>query len=175
MFVIGAGLFEKNGIILVDDSNYEHVRQANSDFLATHPEFALVFEAYTPCHPQNMVFSEYESAIKGWWNGVNVIMHDPEHKIKRSLPRTSSDRNNYLNEHIIHATGASVLSLEAMAFVQSFYRLRNLPRALVNLFYQAYRNRSQISLKYATCNTDSNMLPKVRVAELSTEQLSVNE
>lgn len=172
--MLGRSHLKKNGVILVDDSNYEHVRQANSDFLATHTEFALAFEAYTPCHPQNMTSSEYQLATKGWWNGVNVIVHDPEFRIVRSLPATSFNRENYLNEHIVHAAGVSVLSLEAMAFVQSFFQLPALPRALANLVYQAYRKRTQISSKFSTCNTYSDMLPKVRVAELRDEKLAAH-
>ena len=47
-------LLAEGAVIVVDDSNYEHVRRANADFLASHDDFALLFEAYTPCHPANM-------------------------------------------------------------------------------------------------------------------------
>src|SRR5690606_1223227 len=47
-------LLAPGAVIVVDDANYEHVRRANADFLESHDEFALLFEAYTPCHPANM-------------------------------------------------------------------------------------------------------------------------
>ncbi len=43
-----------HSVIIVDDSNYSHVRQANRDFLKTHPSLKLIFEAYTSSHPLNM-------------------------------------------------------------------------------------------------------------------------
>ena len=68
----------KNAIIVVDDSNYLHVRQANRDFLRTNPEFKLLFEAYTACHPRNMSESEKKEALGGWWNGINILIKDNE-------------------------------------------------------------------------------------------------
>ena len=41
-----------NAVILIDDSNYRHVRQANRDFLISHPEFKLVYEAYRCSSPK---------------------------------------------------------------------------------------------------------------------------
>ncbi len=36
-----------HAVIVIDDSNYKHVRQANRDFLKIHPSYKLIFEAYT--------------------------------------------------------------------------------------------------------------------------------
>lgn len=90
--------------IVVDDSNYRHVRQANRDFLVTHPGFKLLFEAYTRCHPANMPADERAEAAHGWWNGVNVIVRDPEDVVPRHHPPTERDRALFENEHALHAS-----------------------------------------------------------------------
>lgn len=72
-----------DAVMIVDDANYPHVRQATADFLAAFPDFTLLAEAYTPAHPANMTEAGKALHIKGWWNGVNVIVKD------RTLPRRS--------------------------------------------------------------------------------------
>jgi hypothetical protein len=64
-------------VIVVDDSNYEHVRRANRDWLRANPDFSLLYEAYTSCHPGNMSSVMERAARSGWWNGINVIVRDP--------------------------------------------------------------------------------------------------
>ena len=46
----------KYAVIIVDDSNYEHVRLANRDFLLANPEFKLLYEAYTDCQPLPLIW-----------------------------------------------------------------------------------------------------------------------
>lgn len=65
-------------VIVVDDCNYEHVRLANADFMAAFPEFRLVFEAYTPGHPEHSGEQRLAEAKAGWWNGVNVLARGAE-------------------------------------------------------------------------------------------------
>lgn len=91
-----------DAVIVVDDSNYRHVRQANSDFLKTNPGFRLVFEAYTRAHPSNLSPVEKEEAMMGWWNGVNVIVKDIEGKFSPMYPPTLRDRTLFENDHFIH-------------------------------------------------------------------------
>jgi len=76
-------------VMVVDDANYPHVRQATADFLNARPEFALLMQAYTPAHPSNMTPDQKASAVKGWWNGVNVIVRDPERRLERRFPPVS--------------------------------------------------------------------------------------
>jgi hypothetical protein len=87
-------------VIVVDDSNYAHVRQANADFLESNDEFALIFEAYTQSHPANMDDSAKASSLKKWWNGVNILVHDPEHLIERSLPSVNSKDRFFLSHDV---------------------------------------------------------------------------
>jgi len=96
-------LLAEGSVIVVDDCNYAHVRQANRDFLVTHPEFKLLFESYTSKHPQNMTEDEQVEARKNWWNGVNILVHDPENELQHMEPPTIRSRQLYENEHDLHA------------------------------------------------------------------------
>ena len=143
----------KNAVIIIDDSNYEHVRQANKDFLVTHPEYKLLFEAYTKCHPMNMTEVEKEKAKIGWWNGVNIIVRDLENKLEPMYPPTRKSRILYENEHIVHSMKIAEVSPQAVAVLQSLYEM-NFLKILRNIlqFYQSikehkslFNNRYQIS------------------------------
>ncbi len=93
----------ENAVILVDDSNYRHVRQANRDFLISHPEFKLLFQAYTEAHPANLQDAKKEKMLKGWWNGINIIYRDKNNELEAFYPETIRDRSLYENEHTLHA------------------------------------------------------------------------
>jgi predicted O-methyltransferase YrrM len=96
-------LHEK-ALIVVDDCNYAHIRQANRDFLVTHPEFKLLFQSYTRCHPKNMdEIERREVAEQGWWNGINVIVKDTEDRLNKKIPPTPRKRKLYENQHFIHS------------------------------------------------------------------------
>lgn len=85
-------------VIVIDDTNYRHVRQATEDFLRTFPEFALVAQAGTASHPANMGATEEEAVRRGWWNGVQVLVHDPDGTIARTeLP--PSDQHRFRLSH----------------------------------------------------------------------------
>lgn len=101
-------------IIVIDDSNYNHVRQANRDFIATHPDFRLMFEKYTYKHPNNMTPSEKAKAEAGWWNGVNVLIRGCSEKMPYKEPPTVRDRTVYENEHLIHSMRNSGAVVEAL-------------------------------------------------------------
>ena len=94
----------KDSVIVVDDCNYPHVRQANRDFLVTHPEFKLVFEAYTKCHPKNMSSHDEFKVREGRWDGVNIIVRDTKNILKPMYPPTERNRLLYEHEHIVHAS-----------------------------------------------------------------------
>lgn len=69
------------GVMLVDDVNYGHVRYASYDFLSANRDFKLVFESFTRVHPNEMTPEQLLDSREGWWNGVHVIVHDPENRI----------------------------------------------------------------------------------------------
>lgn len=106
-----------DAVIIIDDSNYRHVRQANRDFLQTNKDYKLFFEAYTPCHPNNMSKVELENAEHGWWNGVNIIVRDVNNKLQQKFPSTFRNRALYENEHILHSAKYPTLTLKLSKYI----------------------------------------------------------
>ncbi|MEO0767550.1 MAG: class I SAM-dependent methyltransferase [Pseudomonadota bacterium] len=112
------------GLIAVDDCNYPHVRQATADFLTTHCDFKLLCEFYTGSHPQYWKLGEPKSqrglverlrskktsrepdlehekrCRESWWNGVNILVHDPKDTLEPMLPSLPKDlRDGFLSQH----------------------------------------------------------------------------
>lgn len=90
-------------VILVDDCNYPHVRLATRDFLVTHPEFKLAFEAYTPGHPMNAQEAVQIEYRNGWWNGVHVLVRDVDDLLASIMPEVGDARQVCENEHILQS------------------------------------------------------------------------
>lgn len=111
----------ENAVIIVDDCNYRHVRQANRDFLVSHPEYKLAFEAYSPCHPLNMDADQEEEARKSWWNGVNLLVRDAGQDLQTMFPPTERSRKLYENEHIIHASYLGELTPQLIYYIHKVY------------------------------------------------------
>jgi hypothetical protein len=149
-------------VIVVDDSNYLHVRQANRDFLVLNPDYRLIFEAYTPCHPHNMSEALLREARAGWWNGVNVIVHDPEGRLERSLPPVDESRRILFNDHLVHSSAAAATSSRAVEIVAQFSRGR-IDKAAVAIAKYAHERRSvpdALRGRYVNVNTFSERLPR---------------
>lgn len=142
-------------IIIVDDSNYRHVRQANRDFVLTHPEYKLFFEAYTKCHPGNMSHEEKEDAKKSWWNGVNIIVRDKNNVLKPVFPPTHRDRSLYENEHILQSSKYPTLPLFLEKYIR---RIGNMTLKFKNKKIQAGQYNSMNT--YSENLTSSNFLQK---------------
>lgn len=138
-------------IILIDDSNYRHVRQANRDFLLTHPEFKLLYQSYTPAHPINMTSTQKKEAVKGWWDGINIIYKDLDNELEQFFPETIEDRTLYENEHILHASKYP----EHILFVSDLLKRFNLYFALNFL----RKPRELFTGKFKSTNTYSEDLP----------------
>jgi len=92
----------EDAVIIVDDCNYRHVRQANRDFLMTNREYKLIFQAYTKAHPDNLKADERKEAEAGWWNGINVIGRDPDNCFAPFFPPVLKDKRLFTNDHHIH-------------------------------------------------------------------------
>jgi len=145
-------------VIIVDDSNYEHVRRANCDWLLANPEFALIYEAYTTCHPNNMTPEMYRNARAGWWNGINVIVRDTDHTLERIYPPVDQSRELYLNDHIVHSARAADL---APVLVTAASRSKTqLLLALLKCLFSNRMTREQ----FAAMNTRSDKLEPARRA-----------
>lgn len=107
-----------DSIIIIDDANYPHVRQATNDFLKSHPEFALLFEAYTKSHPSNMTDLEYETVAKnGWWNGVNIIVNDSSNHLQRTFTK-ETNKDLYFATHDIFRNKFAKISYDIIKLAQ---------------------------------------------------------
>lgn len=115
-------LHEK-ALIIIDDCNYLHIRQANYDFLVTHPEYKLLFETYTRCHPNHMTPEENQEVRKGWWNGINVLVRDINNELDPLLPMTERDRTVFVNEHSVHAHFLADLVPATLNTIYDLYNL----------------------------------------------------
>jgi hypothetical protein len=147
-------------VIIIDDSNYRHVRQANRDFLITHPEYKLLFEAYTSCHPSNMSKDEEQEAMSGWWDGVNIIVRDKDQTLSPMYPETERSRILYENEHIVHASQLAELTPQSIDLLQHLYE-GNFLRFIVNsfkLYRLLRREKSKYGNRFKWTNTYSNKL-----------------
>lgn len=100
----------ERAVILIDDCNYEHVRQANRDFLVAHSGFKLLFEHYTTIHPAN----KPNPTTEGWWNGINIIVRDPDGVLPPMYPPTNRNRTVFENDHLVHAARGRYLAPEAV-------------------------------------------------------------
>ena len=82
-------------VIIVDDANYVHVRQATKDFLSTESEFKLLCDAYTNAHVANLSEENKKEVINGWWNGVNIIVRDLNNDLKINLPFIKKEHRDF--------------------------------------------------------------------------------
>jgi Methyltransferase domain len=151
-------------VIVVDDCNYRHVRLANRDFLVSNPQFKLLFEAYTKCHPNNMDKKAVEEARRGWWNGINIMIHDPDGQLDQLLPPTIRDRTLHENEHIVHGARYGCLAPGAVSLLQSLLSLRLIKslKQMVKLAVRAKQLDPQLIGHYETLNTYSDGLLQAR-------------
>jgi hypothetical protein len=159
----------ERGVVIVDDANYAHVRQANHDFLTSHPEFKLVFEAYTPAHPSNRTDEDRELTISGWWNGVNIIVRDPDDELPPMYPPTERSRTLFENEHLLHShmlrDHFPQIAARMAEIITS--ELRRFPRLAWRYVRWLWRLRAlKFGATYTQLNTFSEQLPSTRYNSL---------
>ncbi|EAW35612.1 class I SAM-dependent methyltransferase [Lyngbya sp. PCC 8106] len=141
----------ENAVIVVDDCNYQHVRQANRDFLVTHPEYKLLFDAYTRCHPNHMSSEENYSVRKGWWNGINVLVRDIKNDLKFMLPPTERSRDIFENEHKIHPHFLAKLAPELLNITYMMYdcHLKGIDIQADNRIKEFFKKMDSLSNSYS--------------------------
>lgn len=156
----------KNGVMVIDDANYPHVRQATFDFLQSAPEYALLCEAYTPAHPANLTAEEKSKALSGWWNGVNILVHDPEYALPRNLPPLSQGaRDLHFITHDLFRNRYAELSWEILQRVEGLVRQQGDAGAQRKAVRQMLENhRVEHPDRHNHQNTYSASLPHFKVA-----------
>lgn len=155
----------RNGVILVDDANYPHVRKATADFLRFWPEYKLDFEAYSDCHPYNMTEAQLAEAKAGWWGGVHVIVHDPDDSFEGLAP-PCPDNSQFIRDHEVHAGRWAPVAAYALDAVSAVVRPWEMPRAIAKTIRERLRTGGEIKGRYRFCNTDSEGLP-TRLAQIN--------
>lgn len=158
----------ENALIIIDDSNYQHVRQANRDFLILQPDYKLIFEAYTKEHPLTMNKEDELIARNGWWNGINIIIKDSQNLIKPMYPPTKRDRLFFINDHITHSKALTEFAPLALTILDKLSKFK-----LISGFILLLKNIRKISTqrsyyKLSDANTYSDSLTKYNFNESNT-------
>lgn len=151
-------------VVVIDDSNYQHVRQANRDFLVTHSEFKLLFEAYTECHPRNMSGEQREKAKTGWWNGVNILLKDPDSLLAPMVPPTQRNRAFFFNDHGVHSDRHAACSAEGLRFCSSLlsWRFIQAGKELCKFYIHSRNTPPEQKGRFLKLNTFNQALPASR-------------
>lgn len=150
-------------VILIDDCNYAHVRQANHDFLITNPEFKLLYESYTKAHPLNMTDAQKEAAQQGWWDGINIMVCDPNDKLLPFFPQLSNTKEFFVNDHAVHSSRVAPYAPHAVSFF-SYLLKGKLPPAGKQMYYllQKY-HQSFDKAAFDSMNTYSHSVSSRRI------------
>lgn len=135
--LLSAKHLARDAVIVVDDSNYMHVRQANADFLEACPDFGLAFERYTKAHPANMTEPERKSAIDGWWNGINVLASRDMAGHPAKQITVPANRTLYYNDHHVHSSRYADCAPDAVTVTHALKPLR--PLKLIHRLHKLYR------------------------------------
>jgi len=160
------GALHDNAVIIVDDSNYQHVRMANRDFLLSHPDYKLVFEAYTARHPIHMDSQEEAAARAGWWDGVNIMVRDHDNVLEPILPSDEPKSMCFVNDHIVHAHRYGELAPHAIQFLVGLEQPARFPRTLFGLMKRFRKFRDGRHAESLATNTFSGGLTAGRYASL---------
>lgn len=150
----------RNAVIVIDDCNYLHVRQASQDFLQLNKDFALLFQSYSDRHPHLIKEGERDQ----WWNGVNVIVRDPDIEFSRLNVPTDPDRKIFYVDHIYMSSKMPLLIGEINNLIVSITRL-NLFQMLKSTRRIWKARKSPKTGKFSSRNTYSDNLQYEKLAK----------
>ena len=154
----------ENAIIIIDDANYPDVRWSTRDFLQSHPDFKLVFDAYAPDHPANL--SDEDKAVHeaSWLNGVHVLVRDPDQTLPHMLPPIDPEfRELYFNEWLAHRLRFAELAPEALALAEAVLKDEGSAPAARLALREAYNaDTTRFEGRHADRNLYSAALPSGR-------------
>jgi len=150
----------ENAVIIIDDSNYRDVRQANDDFLTVSPAFKIALEKYTSAHPNNMSPEEKNKAIEGWWNGINTIIYDSDNYWPQRKIATITSKVLYYNDQHVHTSRYADCATEALKVVNALrpFRLFKLLSRLVSLYKKTKKSDPLFHGKFRYLNTYTDNL-----------------
>jgi hypothetical protein len=153
-------------VIVIDDANYPDVRMATRDFLLSHPEYKMVFEAYSPGHPANMDPAELPKWEAGWLNGVNILVHDPDGLFPEMMPPIVEDRTLYFNEWLAHRLRLAELAPEALTLADHICQgnMEAEPSAKLDLIEKFKQGNNLFEARHFDRNIFSEDLTKSRIS-----------
>lgn len=157
-----------DALIVIDDANYAHVRQATKDFLMTEPEFKLICEAYTKAHPANLSKTDKDKSIKGWWNGINVISKDKENILENMIPEIDLvHRNFHFKNHDIMRTKYTEILYDLSILCQDLIKNNEFKSKTITSIKELINNQKGITMgRYDHHNTYSENLPQFKINKL---------
>jgi hypothetical protein len=157
-----------NALIVVDDANYRHVRLATNDFLQLNSDFRLVFEAYTPCHPQNMTPAQTVDARQGWWDGCHVLVRGHARHFEEVSAPIERSRMLCENEHLVQSMRHGYLAPELTRLVSELSggRIVGAGKSFVNGIRRWRGVGGDWRGRYPTLNTWSDPLAPTRISAL---------
>ena len=153
-------------MIVIDDANYADVRWSTRDFLNGHPEFKMIFDAYSPAHPANMTREEKETHESGWLNGIQILVRDPDGDLPAMMPPTEpTERTLFLNEWLAHRLRLAELAPEALTLADAVCvgdeEAEKEANAVLRKEYADLKER--LEDRFADRNTHSAGLAQVRI------------
>ena len=140
----------ENCVMIIDDANYEFVRQSTVDFLKSFPEFKMVFEGYSPAHPANMDEAALKHHEAGWLNGINILVRDPGGYLPTMLPSVNPDKTLYVNDWLVHRHQLAELAPEALTQLHEKQKIGD----------GMGKDKGQKAKMFSDRNTFSNGLPE---------------
>ena len=153
----------ERAVIIVDDANYFDVRQSTRDFLVSHPEFKMIFEAYSPGHPANLDQATREKHEAGWLNGVNVLVLDHGDVLPAMLPRVEPlARDLYVNEWLAHRHRFAELAPEALDLAAAILNGADAMAATDHITAAYARGKAKFDARLEDRNLHCHGLPERR-------------
>jgi len=155
----------ENAVIIIDDANYPDVRWSTRDFLMSHPDFKLAFDAYAPDHPANLSNDDKAVHEASWLNGVHVLVRDPDQTLQEMLPPINPDfRDLYFNEWLTHRLRFAELAPQALALAEAVLNDEGSAPAARLALREAYNtDQKRFDGRHADRNLFSADLPKGRL------------
>lgn len=155
----------ERAVIVVDDANYPDVRQSTRDFLLSHPEFKMVFEAYSPGHPANLDPETRARFEAGWLNGVNVLVRDPSNLLPVMLPPVTDSKHLYVNEWLVHRHPLAELAPEALELARATLMAGDVAAAAARLAAAFMPLAAEATRRYPDRNLYSEALAPTRFTD----------
>ena len=154
----------ENCVLIIDDANYEFVRQSTVDFLKSFTNFKMVFEGYSPAHPANMDEPTRKHHEAGWLNGINILVRDFENLLPNMLPPVNADKTLYVNDWLVHRHQLAELAPEALNVAGAFCSddENNLKESKNNLTQKCKKLENKVLKYFKDRNVHSDNLPEGR-------------